>query len=122
MTKVKSPKSYKTAPDFDFQHIDNEKFREELKSKGIDCTTDIDDRFYRSFGQSAQDLVTAYQRRIPDIVVWPQRHEDVEVIVMLANKLNIVVIPFGGLKSIFIIDENFFNITFNRWNQRDMLC
>ena len=35
-------------------------------------------------------------KRIPDFVVWPVNHNDVEVIVNLAVKHNVVIIPFGG--------------------------
>lgn len=57
---------------------------------------DVDDRFFRSSGQSAHDLVTPFHSRIPDIVVFPKCHKEVEIIVFSANELNLVIIPFGG--------------------------
>lgn len=96
VTKVKPPEANAAIPDFDFKHFDDEKLRKELKLKGIELSTSIEDRFYRSFGQSAQDLVKLLHARIPDVVVWPTSHEDVEHIVRLANEHDAVIIPFGG--------------------------
>jgi hypothetical protein len=42
----------------------------------------------------------AQLERVPDLVVWPGCHENVEAIVALANELNVVVIPFGGGTSV----------------------
>lgn len=34
--------------------------------------------------------------RLPDIVIWPRSHNEVEEIVALANDCGVCVIPFGG--------------------------
>ncbi len=38
--------------------------------------------------------------RIPDVVIWPGKHEHVEVIVKAATSHNVVVIPYGGGTSV----------------------
>lgn len=38
--------------------------------------------------------------RIPDVVVYPGTHQQVEVIVKAANEHNVVIIPFGGGTSV----------------------
>ena len=41
-------------------------------------------------------LRTGKVGRIPDLVVWPGSHADVEVIVQAALRNNVCIIPFGG--------------------------
>ena len=38
--------------------------------------------------------------RIPDIVIWPRHHKEVEEIVALANDSGVCIIPFGGGTSV----------------------
>jgi len=57
------------------------------------------DRLFRSHGHTLHDVYhmkTASFGRIPDVVVWPECHKDVEEIISLAVKHNVAVIPFGG--------------------------
>lgn len=57
------------------------------------------DRYFRSHGQGAKELNSIREGkllRIPDIVIWPKSHEDVENIVKLANKYCAVIIPYAG--------------------------
>lgn len=61
------------------------------------------DRLVRAHGQTLHDTITLREGafdRIPDVVVWPECHDDVMRIVELANKFNVVVIPFGGGTSV----------------------
>lgn len=70
-----------------------------MTQEHIDFSLDFDDRFFRCRGQAPKDfyiLRFGKFKRIPDIVVWPKCHEDVEIIVRLANKYCSVIIPFGG--------------------------
>jgi alkyldihydroxyacetonephosphate synthase len=39
-------------------------------------------------------------KRIPDLVLWPICHNEVVQIVQLANKFNVVLIPYGGGTSV----------------------
>lgn len=40
------------------------------------------------------------KQRMPDLVVWPESHDDVVFIVNEAAKRDIVLIPFGGGTSV----------------------
>ncbi|KAG5677422.1 hypothetical protein PVAND_007180 [Polypedilum vanderplanki] len=79
--------------------IENQAFVEALKNTNIDYSLDFNDRFFRCHGQSTRDFyILRYSKfqRIPDLVVWPKNHDDVVLIVKLANKHFSVLIPFGG--------------------------
>lgn len=79
--------------------VENSAFCKELEIARIDYSLDFDDRFVRCRGQATREFYTlrfGKFKRIPDVVVWPKSHEDVEVIVKLANKYFSVIIPYGG--------------------------
>jgi alkyldihydroxyacetonephosphate synthase len=60
---------------------------------------DDDERIAHSYGRSYRDLVrlrAGILERPPDLVVYPQSHEDVESVVRLAVEHDVVLIPFGG--------------------------
>ncbi|KAJ2939722.1 hypothetical protein O0L34_g17915 [Tuta absoluta] len=61
------------------------------------------DRFIRAHGQTLRDMVNTRNnsfKRIPDAVIWPETHEQVEAIVECASRLHFVIIPFGGGTSV----------------------
>lgn len=77
----------------------SDEFMEGLKRLKIDYSIDGEDRLYRSHGQTLHDIHTLREgkyKRIPDVVLWPTCHDQVVLIVKLANECNVVVIPFGG--------------------------
>lgn len=79
--------------------VENEEFCKELDSAKIDFSLDFEDRFLRCRGQATRDfyiLRFGKFKRIPDIVVWPKSHDEVEIVVKLANKYLSVIIPYGG--------------------------
>lgn len=79
--------------------LDNQEFRENLKSLKIEHSIDFEDRYYRGHGQSSTDIYkTMFGKfeKIPDVVVWPKSHEEIVEIVKLANEQNVGIIPFGG--------------------------
>lgn len=58
---------------------------------------------FRAHGHTLHEIFTLREsnfERIPDLVVWPKCHEDVVVLVQLAVKHNVVIIPFGGGTSV----------------------
>ncbi|CAH3832121.1 unnamed protein product [Pieris brassicae] len=61
------------------------------------------DRLIRAHGQTLNDMThlrnNSFQR-IPDAVIWPECHEQVEQIVECASKFKLVLIPFGGGTSV----------------------
>lgn len=62
-------------------------------------TSDDSERLDRTFGKSYPNLVEARQGRIqaaPDLIVFPEGHDDVVKIIELANTYEVAVIPFGG--------------------------
>ncbi|XP_059051555.1 alkyldihydroxyacetonephosphate synthase [Achroia grisella] len=66
-------------------------------------STDGMDRLIRAHGQTLKDISDLRGNkfpRIPDAVIWPESHEQVERIVQCASKHDIVIIPFGGGTSV----------------------
>jgi alkyldihydroxyacetonephosphate synthase len=69
----------------------------------IDHSDFGEDRLVRCHGQSLHDIHTLREgqfKRIPDLVLWPVCHQEVVQIVQLANKHNVVLIPYGGGTSV----------------------
>ena len=81
----------------------NREFLDEIKRTRIDFSIDGEDRLIRSHGQTLHDIYTlrtlSYSR-IPDLVLWPVCHDEIVKIVKLANKFDVVLIPFGGGTSV----------------------
>jgi len=62
-------------------------------------TRDDDDRLIHAFGRSYRDLVrlrAGEVARPPDLVVYPESHDEVVLVVELAATHGVTVIPFGG--------------------------
>ncbi|TSM68863.1 Alkyldihydroxyacetonephosphate synthase, peroxisomal [Bagarius yarrelli] len=81
----------------------NELFVEELKAAGIALSSDPEDRVFRSHGHCLHEIFALREGRIgriPDLVVWPNCHDDVVKIVELACKHNVCLIPYGGGTSV----------------------
>lgn len=79
--------------------VENKEFCRELEAAKIEFSLDFEDRFLRCRGQSTRDfyiLRFGKFKRIPDLVVWPKCHDEVETVVKLANKYLSVIIPYGG--------------------------
>lgn len=78
-------------------------FLNAIKQLNIHYSTSGEDRLIRSHGQTLYDMFILREssfERIPDMVVWPNCHDDVVEIVKYANEYNIAVIPFGGGTSV----------------------
>lgn len=78
--------------------IVNEDFVKLVEGVGI-ASFDTEDRVVHGHGQTIFEIFDLrYNKlaRIPDIVMWPQCHDDVVKIVEAATKINVCVIPFGG--------------------------
>lgn len=76
---------------------------DKIKALGIDHSLDGEDRLIRSHGHTLHDIHSLREsifERIPDIILWPKSHDDVEKIVKLCEELNLVIIPFGGGTSV----------------------
>nr|XP_021334302.1 alkyldihydroxyacetonephosphate synthase, peroxisomal isoform X1 [Danio rerio] len=81
----------------------NEAFSEDLKAAGLLASHDAEDRVFRAHGHCLHEIFALREGRIgrvPDMVVWPSCHSDVEKIVDLACKHNVCLIPYGGGTSV----------------------
>lgn len=78
-------------------------FLDELRGLQISFSMDGLDRLIRSHGHTLRDIIILREgifERIPDIVIWPNCHDEVVKLVQLADKHDVVVIPFGGGTSV----------------------
>lgn len=81
----------------------NEEFISDLRKTSIPLTDDCQDRLFRAHGHTLHEIFVLREgmfNRIPDLVVWPQCHDDVVKITALCCKHNVVIIPFGGGTSV----------------------
>ncbi|RXM28432.1 Alkyldihydroxyacetonephosphate synthase, peroxisomal [Acipenser ruthenus] len=81
----------------------NEGFVQDLKGTAIPFSCEIEDRIFRAHGHCLHEVFALREgkfERVPDLVVWPNCHNDVQKIVELACKHNICVMPFGGGTSV----------------------
>ncbi|KAG5852603.1 hypothetical protein ANANG_G00064290 [Anguilla anguilla] len=77
----------------------NEGFVQDLKASGIPSSHEAEDRLFRAHGHCLHEIFALREGkigRIPDMVVWPNCHDDVVKIVELASKHNVCLIPYGG--------------------------
>uniref|UniRef100_A0A8C5HDL6 Alkylglycerone-phosphate synthase n=1 Tax=Gouania willdenowi TaxID=441366 RepID=A0A8C5HDL6_GOUWI len=75
----------------------------ELKSIGVPFSHEAEDRAFRGHGHCLHEIFALREGkigRVPDMVVWPNCHNDVEKIVALACKHNVCLIPYGGGTSV----------------------
>ncbi|XP_055523142.1 alkyldihydroxyacetonephosphate synthase-like [Wyeomyia smithii] len=83
--------------------VGNKAFLVGLSEAGIDYSQDGMDRLVRSHGQTLTDVENRRKhtyKRIPDVVIWPNCHNQVVQIVELANANDVVLIPVGGNTSV----------------------
>ncbi|CAB1346930.1 unnamed protein product [Coregonus sp. 'balchen'] len=82
----------------------NEAFVEDLNATGIPFSNEADDRVFRAHGHCLHEIFALREgkkfERVPDVVVWPNRHNDVVKLVELACKHNVCLIPYGGGTSV----------------------
>ncbi|XP_012260173.2 alkyldihydroxyacetonephosphate synthase isoform X1 [Athalia rosae] len=78
-------------------------FIDSLEHENIEYSTKGIDRLVRAHGHTLREVFLLRQGtlpRIPDIVLWPKSHEEVEKIVRLCGKYMVACIPFGGGTSV----------------------
>lgn len=83
--------------------IINEAFLDCIKQSNIPFTFDAHMRLFHGHGHTSHEIFELRHgmlKRIPDIVVWPSCHTDVEEIVKAASRCNVCVIPYGGGTSV----------------------
>lgn len=83
--------------------ITNDEFMAEIKGHYAHLSTEDEERLFHGHGHTCQEVYKLRYgtfERVPDVVVYPGCHEDVEAIVKAAHKHNVVIIPFGGGTSV----------------------
>jgi len=83
--------------------VENASFLKSIEGHYVRSTFDGLERLGHSHGHTVQELwAIRYEKldRIVDVVIYPGRSEDVEVIVKAANEHNVVIIPYGGGTSV----------------------
>lgn len=81
----------------------NQPFLTRINESGIQHTLDPHARLFHGHGHTCHEIFELRHgmlHRIPDIVIWPSCHKDVEEIVRLAVEHNVCIIPFGGGTSV----------------------
>jgi len=83
--------------------IRNEEFIKAIQGNFASISFGDKDRIFHGRGCTTEDIFRARYsnfHRIPDVVIWPGKHEHVEVIIREATKHNVAVIPYGGGTSV----------------------
>lgn len=78
----------------------NDAFCEDMHASNIELSQKPIDRLVRSHGHTCDELFDLrrgkFSKRLPDVVVFPRKHEDVVKIVGSATLNNVCLIPIGG--------------------------
>lgn len=83
--------------------IVNEDFLKTIEGSYAKLTHDGLERLNHAHGHTVQELWDVRYgelKRIPDVVIYPASHEDVETIVRAAHEHNVAIIPYGGGTSV----------------------
>ncbi|CAG8489094.1 9358_t:CDS:2, partial [Paraglomus occultum] len=77
----------------------NHEFYDMIKPYGIQISFSEQDRLCHGHGRSTSDIYRLRYSNIvplPDAVIWPESHEQVETIVCASQNYNVGLIPYGG--------------------------
>ncbi|RGB23953.1 hypothetical protein C1646_821866 [Rhizophagus diaphanus] len=77
----------------------NHDFYDAIKPQGIIISFAEQERLLHGHGVSTIEIYKLRYgnfNRLPDAVIWPESHEQVEIIVKAAQKFNVGCIPYGG--------------------------
>ncbi|XP_065838679.1 alkyldihydroxyacetonephosphate synthase, peroxisomal-like [Oscarella lobularis] len=83
--------------------VRNADFLDAVKRSEIEYSDKKEDRLFHSHGHTCHEIFALRHdtiKRVPDLVVWPESHEDVEKLVRAACLSNVCLIPFGGGTSV----------------------
>lgn len=81
----------------------NHEFLKAVEGKYARIETDRMICVRHAHGHTAQEIYNLRYgtfERIPDVVIWPACHEQVQAILDLASQYNVVIVPFGGGTSV----------------------
>jgi alkyldihydroxyacetonephosphate synthase len=83
--------------------IINEVFIDQIRQSQVEYTLDPIMRLFHGHGHTGHEIFLLRHgelERIPDVVIWPRCHKEVEAIVKAAVMCNVCIIPFGGGTSV----------------------
>ena len=102
-----SPSVQEPNPNYIPELILNNSFITDFQSifrSTVQYSTDMNDRLFHGHGHTLEEIWKLRNGgefdRLPDWVVWPRDHNDVEKLVRLATQHNVCLIPFGGGTSV----------------------
>ncbi|GAV08142.1 hypothetical protein RvY_17878-2 [Ramazzottius varieornatus] len=99
----RTPPKTRAITEEDYPVVQNASFLASVRKENVAWSASVEDRLFRAHGHTLAEISLARTGtflRIPDLVVWPRSHDEVLMIVQLANKHNVVIIPFGGGTSV----------------------
>lgn len=80
--------------------IKNAEFEEEVQARGMRMSDDANARVFHGHGHTCKEIFQLRSGkpigRMPDLVVWPNCHADVEALVTVAVRMNVCIVPYGG--------------------------
>ena len=79
--------------------VTNQEFDTAVREICAEVSVEDRDRVFHSHGHTLQELFSVRYGKLPrivDVVVYPQSHTEVEKVVALAVRCNVVIIPYGG--------------------------
>jgi alkyldihydroxyacetonephosphate synthase len=94
-------------PDFP-EPLLNQDFLNDIRGHYSRLSQQTASRLFHAHGHTCRDIFRLRHgtfERVPDVVIWPGKHEHVEVIVKAATKHNVCIIPFGGGTSVTLALE-----------------
>jgi alkyldihydroxyacetonephosphate synthase len=77
----------------------NEPFMKQIEGNYLQISTTDKERLFHGHGHTTQELFKLRWgsfARVPDVVIWPENHDQVVAIVKAAVAHNVVIIPYGG--------------------------
>ncbi|MES1916673.1 MAG: hypothetical protein MHM6MM_008470, partial [Cercozoa sp. M6MM] len=81
----------------------NEAFLRAIDGHYRMCSFSNAERLHHAHGHTAQEIYElrfGKFERVPDLVVWPRSHDDVERLVQAAHEFDVVLVPYGGGTSV----------------------
>jgi len=95
------------SPSQEFPKLDppirNNEFIQAIKNQCQQSSFSASQRLYHAHGHTSQEIYAlkfGNFKRVPDMVVWPESHKQVEAIIAAASQYDVVIIPFGGGTSV----------------------
>ncbi|CAF0750522.1 unnamed protein product [Didymodactylos carnosus] len=105
-TDIYTPSVAEPDPLYRPKPVINESFMQQYLTQlsTMEYSSEVNDRLFHAHGHTLEEIWKLRHggqfERIPDLVVWPCTHQDIEKLVVLACEHDICLIPFGGGTSV----------------------